>query len=74
MNELNGMKISEGEKWIARNPQNLQYEEIDHMVAELPIGSYVLRLSWSNECQRHVTTAGSLYKMSAYGLVMESES
>ena len=68
MNQINGLTIEQTEKWIARNPLTRQYEEIDPLVDELPIGSYAHRLGWSNECQSYVTTTGSLYR-----IVMETE-
>lgn len=73
MNQINDLNMEQNEKWVARNPQNRKHEEIDPLLAELPAGSYALRLSWSNECQSYVTTAGSLHRMTTTGLVMETE-
>jgi len=70
MNQINGMTISQGTKWISRNPKTGKNEEI-HEEDELIIGSYALRLDWSNECKRYVTTAGSLHKLTSNGWEME---
>ena len=69
--QINGMKIAQGTKWIARNPLTGKREEIDPNLDEFLPGQTALKVYWSNTCAAYVTLPDSLKIMTRDGWVTD---